>query len=228
MISTEVDMHSHLIPGIDDGCKSMEESLEILAQLEKLGYKKAITTPHIHSEYYPNTRDIILDGLSKVKSAVSEAGFNIEVEAAAEYYIDANFLELIKSKEPLLTFGEDKYILVETPFMNKPLIFDEVIFQLKCLGMKPVLAHPERYTYLIGDISWLKRIKKRGVYLQLTISSLVGMYGRSAQKIANQMLKENLVDFLGTDIHRPSQLPILGKAMKHKIIPQNLNNGELI
>ena len=224
----EADIHSHLIPGIDDGSRSIEESIEILRDFEKLGFKKIITTPHIHSEYYPNTKEVILDGLNELKAPIDEAGLSIQLEAAAEYYIDSEFLSLIENSDDILCFGSQKYVLMETPFMNKPLIFDEVVFQLKSNGFTPILAHPERYSYLMDDLSWLKKIKLQGVYLQVTSTSIVGGYGKIPQKIANQLLKENMVDFIGSDIHRKSQLPLYQKSLRQKIIPQNLKNNELI
>lgn len=226
-ISVEVDIHSHLIPGIDDGVKDEQESLKILKTLKSFGYKKVITTPHIHSDYYPNTREIILAGLQELQEAVKREQLGIEVEAAAEYYIDGEFVRLIEEEE-LLSFGEKRYVLMETPFMNKPLIFDEVVFKLKAGGFIPVLAHPERYTYLTGDLSWLKKIKLQGVLLQVTNSSFMGVYGRQAQKIANQLAKESMIDFVGSDLHRENQLAILEKSLKQRIVPQILRNNELI
>lgn len=227
-ISVKVDIHSHLIPGIDDGVKSVEESIEILTGMEKMGYQKIITTPHIHSDYYPNTRNSILDGLKALQKAIEASGLKIKVEAAAEYFIDSEFLRLIESGEELLSFGDSNYVLVETPFMNRPLIFDEVVFKLKSNDYTPILAHPERYTYLSGDLFWLKKVKKQGVNLQITTTSLVGAYGREPQKIAIQLLKEEMVDFVGSDLHRSSQLPVFEKSMKQRIIPQMLKNNELI
>ena len=227
-ISVKVDIHSHLIPGIDDGVKSIEESVQILAGLEKIGYQKVITTPHIHSDYYPNTKESIIDGLSAVKEAIATSGLKIELDAAAEYFIDSDFLRTIEDGEKLLSFGKPNYVLIETPFMNRPLIFDEVVFKLKSNDYTPILAHPERYTYLSGDLFWLKKVKKQGVNLQITTTSLVGAYGREAQKVANQLLKEGMVDFIGSDLHRLSQLPIFEKSVKQKIIPQLLKNNELI
>lgn len=227
-ISVEVDMHSHLIPGIDDGCKSLEESVTIISKFQELGYKKLITTPHIYPEFYPNTKKIILENLGLLRKAIQEAGLTIQLEAAAEYFIDTELLTLIETPNEILSFGGEKYVLIETSFINRPLIFDEVVFRLKAQGFTPILAHPERYTYLLNDFSWLKKIKAQGVQLQMTASSLVGAYGRGAQKIANRLLKENLVDFIASDIHRSRQLIQLQKALKQKIIPQNLKNNELI
>jgi len=147
----EVDMHSHLIPGIDDGSKSMEESLELIKRLSSYGLQKIITTPHVMSEYYKNTPEIISMGLEDLRKAVKAEGISIEIEAAAEYYIDEILLEKIKDGKSLLTFGE-KYILVETGFINKPQMLLETMFQLEMSGYKPILAHPERYQYLPAEM----------------------------------------------------------------------------
>ena len=139
----QVDMHSHLIPGIDDGSKSMEESLGLIQRLAEYGLRKIITTPHIMSEYYRNTPEIIRMGLEDLKKAVSASKIQIEIEAAAEYYMDEIFLEKVKGGEEILSFGGG-YILVETGFINKPQMLLDIIFHLEMAGFKPILAHPER------------------------------------------------------------------------------------
>ena len=120
-----VDMHSHLIPGIDDGSKSMDESIAMLAKFQHLGYRKVITTPHVMFDYYRNTPEIILSGLEQVRETAAKLGLDIEIEAAAEYYFDEYFLELIAKKE-LLTFG-DNYVLVEFAFQGKPMYENEML-----------------------------------------------------------------------------------------------------
>ena len=132
-----VDMHSHLIPGIDDGSKSMEESLQLLRRLADFGLEKIITTPHIMSEYYKNTPEIIRMGLEDLRKAAKQEGIKIQIDAAAEYYIDEIFLEKVKAGEDLLTFG-NQYILVETGFINKPQMLLDIFFHLEMAGYKPL------------------------------------------------------------------------------------------
>ena len=208
-----VDIHSHILPGVDDGSKSMSESLEILRGLESLGYQKAITTPHIYPELYPNKEADLLEALPSLRDAAVDAGLRIEVGLAAEYFVDGTFLERLKEKSRFLTFG-DRYLLMETAFGNLPLFWEEVLFESKAQGFKPVLAHPERFTYVMDDITMLSRWRKIGLLFQVSLPSLVGFYGSTQKKLALQIIKLGYCDFLGSDIHSPSHLPVLQKALK--------------
>lgn len=226
-INIEADIHSHLLPGLDDGVRSVEESLQILKFFESLGYKKVITTPHINPELFENTEEKIFAGLEAMQKAMHEAGLKIKLDAAAEYYIGKELLDALDQHQRLLSFGS-AFVLIETSFYSKPIIFEEVVFKLKTNGYIPVLAHPERYQYLNEDIAWLKEIKQMDVKLQVTLSSLVGMYGKGPQKLAEKLLKHEMVDFLGSDIHRENQVDLLAKALQKRITPQTLLNNELI
>jgi len=227
-VHLKVDIHSHLLPGIDDGVNSFEESISILKAFEQLGFKKLITTPHIYKEYYPNTREIILDKLSLLQEKVEEAKLGIRVEAAAEYFMDEHLIELLGGDSPLLSFGQFNYVLIETAFYTRPIIFDETIFKLKSKGYTPVLAHPERYYYLEKDLGWLKKIRENGVKLQVSLPSLRGAYGPEVKDVARRLTKEHMVDFLGSDIHRRAQMSIVRDALNMRLIPQNLLNESLL
>ncbi len=215
----EVDMHSHLIPGIDDGSKSMEESLELIKRLSSYGLQKIITTPHIMSEYYKNTPEIISMGLEDLRKAVKAEGISIEIEAAAEYYMDEIFLEKIKDGKSLLTFGEN-YILVETGFINKPQMLLETMFQLEMAGYKPILAHPERYQYLLADKGLLEDLVDRNILFQVNLLSLTGFYSKPVKDFAESLLERDLVKFLGTDCHNVRYLDMLETLPKHKSYSQ--------
>ena len=215
----EVDMHSHLIPGIDDGSKSMEESLELLQRLSSYGLRKIITTPHIMSEYYKNTPELIHMGLEDLRKSAKAAGISMEIEAAAEYYIDEILLEKIKAGEQLLTFG-DGYILVETGFINKPQMLLETIFQLEMAGYKPILAHPERYQYLLSDKVLLEDLIARGIFFQVNLLSLTGFYSKQVKDFAENLLDRRLVKFFGTDCHNERYLDMLETLPKQKIYSQ--------
>jgi protein-tyrosine phosphatase len=215
----EVDMHSHLIPGIDDGSKSLEESLELIKRLSSYGLQKIITTPHIMSEYYKNTPEIISMGLEDLRKAVKAEGISIEIEAAAEYYMDEIFLEKIKDGKSLLTFGEN-YILVETGFINKPQMLLETMFQLEMSGYKPILAHPERYQYLLADKGLLEDLVDRKILFQVNLLSLTGFYSKPVKDFAESLLERGLVKFLGTDCHNVRYLDMLETLPKHKSYSQ--------
>lgn len=209
------DMHSHLIPGIDDGSKSIEESLEMISRLKDFGIKKIVTTPHIMSEFYKNTPEIILGGLEKVKKALQKESINIEISAAAEYYLDEFFLEKVRNGEKLLTVYKN-HVLVETGFVSKPLMLVEIFFEMEMHGYKPILAHPERYQYLAQDKKLLHEMIDRDIYFQLNLLSLTGFYSRYIQTFAELLVKEGRVKYLGTDTHNHRYLDALENLPQSK------------
>jgi protein-tyrosine phosphatase len=216
----KTDVHSHFIPGIDDGAKTIEDSLELIGAMEKMGYTKVITTPHIMSDYYRNTPEIILGGLDLVRNALAKSGSKMQIEAAAEYYIDFDFQEKIKEKK-LLTFGNN-YVLFEMPFIGEPQILNTVIFDMQMAGYKPVLAHVERYQFWHTDYEKIQSMKDKGVLLQLNINSLSGYYSPQVRKLAEKMIDENMFDVLGSDCHHTGHIDLMQKAITmpyfHKIM----------
>jgi tyrosine-protein phosphatase YwqE len=223
----QVDMHSHLIPGIDDGSKSMEESLELIQRLASYGLRKVITTPHIMSEYYRNTPEIIRMGLEDLKKAANLSGISIEIEAAAEYYMDEIFLEKIKAGEEILSFGEG-YILVETGFINKPQMLLDIIFHLEMAGFKPILAHPERYQYLIADKKLQEELIERNLLFQVNLLSLTGFYSKQVKDFGEMLIERNAVALFGTDCHNTRYLDMLETLPKHQKIYEKIKKLELI
>lgn len=226
----QVDMHSHLIPGIDDGSQTLEESLQLIRRLSDYGLRKLITTPHIMSEYYRNTPEIIKMGLEELRKAVKQEGIAIEIEAAAEYYMDEIFLDKVKNGEEVLTFG-DNYILVETGFINKPQMLLETIFQLEMAGYKPILAHPERYQYLMADKGLLQDLLDRQILLQVNLLSLTGFYSKPVKDFGEMLVDTGMVKFFGTDCHNPRYLEMIETLPKskyyHKIKQLDLLNPSL-
>ena len=229
-----IDVHSHLIPGIDDGAKTLDDSLDMLRGLHALGFRKCITTPHIMSDAFRNTPENILGGLEKLRSAVQEAGLDMELEAAAEYYLDEVFMERIEN-EPLLTFGgEQRYVLFETSYVSRPMYLESAIFKLQEQGYTPVLAHPERYQYFwdLKDVSEIQGLRERGARMQINLTSFAGTRGKRAAWIAGEMAREGLVDFVGSDIHRAVQLEALRRATANRdlqslLTARSLNNLQL-
>ncbi|GAB4235855.1 MAG: capsular polysaccharide biosynthesis protein [Ekhidna sp.] len=222
----EVDIHSHLIPGIDDGAGTLAKSVEMIRAMKALGFKKLITTPHIHPKY-PNTPNIILTGLEKLQEALMHANLEMEVEAAAEYFVDDLFLDRLKEGESFLYFG-DRYLLIECSFVSKPIFFESIIFELQAKGYKPVLAHPERYQFLEGSIAWLCELKDAGALFQVTLGSLSGYYGAAAMKIAKKLWSENMVDLVGSDLHRMTHMEYLESSLKSKMVQKKIASGSLI
>lgn len=216
VILPKVDLHSHLLPGIDDGVQTLEESIKLISHFSNLGYEKLITTPHIRSDFYANTPEIINEKLLEVKQAVSQAGLSIQLEAAAEYYFDENFIDLVESKKDLLTFG-DNYVLFEIGFMSEPLKLRSIIFNLVTLGYKPVLAHPERYIYYHQKLEALQDLIDRGVLLQLNINSIVGYYSKDVKKIALKLIDHQMIHFIGSDCHNEWHFNVMEEAFDHKM-----------
>ncbi|GAB4139287.1 MAG: capsular polysaccharide biosynthesis protein [Bacteroidia bacterium] len=220
------DIHSHFIPGIDDGAKTMKDSLELLRAMEEFGYRKVITTPHIMSDFFRNTPEIILTGLEQLKSSALKEGINIELEAAAEYYYDYDFESRI-GKEKLLTFGE-KYLLFEVSYMNAPDNLDQLVFNLQSNGYKPVLAHPERYPFWFRDFSTFEKLKDKGVYFQLNINSLTGHYSPATKKIAEQMIDKDMYEFLGSDCHHSGHVELIRRVRTEKYLEKLFVSGKLL
>jgi tyrosine-protein phosphatase YwqE len=211
----KTDLHSHLIPGIDDGSQSMEESLAILRAMADLGYKKVITTPHVMVDAYRNSTDTILNGLVLLKEAAASEGIDIELDAAAEYYMDEEFVRRLDAND-ILTIGDEGYLLFETSYVSKPMNFEEVVFEIGAKGYKPLFAHPERYRYITEPEKMFGRMKEMGVFFQLDINSLGGHYGRQAKKHAELLIEWGMVDFLGTDTHHKKQVAYLAEVFKGK------------
>ena len=210
----KVDLHSHLIPGIDDGAQTMAESISLLKKLELLGYEKVITTPHIMVDVYRNNTNIIKDGLEKLRVEAKKEGIKLHIEAAAEYYLDEGFLEHLKSEDVLSIDG--KYILFETSYVSKPMNLEEMIFAISTAGYTPLLAHPERYRYIKDPKTEYARFKELGVEFQVNLNSLLGHYGKSAQKNALFLSKAGYIDFLGSDTHNERHLETLESVLVSK------------
>lgn len=194
------DMHSHLLPDLDDGLKTMDETIEYVRQLHEIGYQKLICTPHIISDIYPNSPATILPRLKEVQQAISENNIPVTIEAAAEYMVDLEFQELISSEEPLLTFGGN-HILIEMSFVAPSPNIETVIFDLCIRGLQPIMAHPERYVYYHDSFDKYQRLVDMGCVLQLNLLSLLGYYGGYAKKVAERLIKEKMITFAGTDMH---------------------------
>jgi len=199
------DMHSHLLPALDDGLQSIDDTIKFIKELKELGYQKLICTPHILSDVYPNSPETILPKLELVRNALKENNIDMQVEAAAEYMVDLDFENYMNEGKQLLTFGKN-LILIEMSYAAASNNIENVIFQLKLKGLQPVLAHPERYNYYFGNLQVFQRFIDLGCYLQINILSLLGYYGDAAKNTAQNLLKKNMVTLVGTDMHHENHL----------------------
>ena len=193
------DMHSHVLPGIDDGAQTVEDSIFLIRKMMSLGIKKIIATPHVMIDYYRNDADSIDNALTTLKAALKEQNIDIDIAAAAEHYFDETFEKRIDDRK-VFTMG-DNYALFELSFVNQPPNLIPIIQKMKDAGYKPILAHPERYGYM--DIEQMRTIRSWGCDLQLNTISLSGYYGKHSKRIAEEMVDNQMVDFISSDMHHP-------------------------
>lgn len=190
------DYHCHILPGVDDGVRRMEDTLEILAEYEKLGVQTVWCTPHI-MEDIPNTTQRLQERFCQLQEAYKGP---IQLNLAAEYMIDGLFDQRL-SEGDLLPLGPSKdQVLVETSYFNPPLRFEQTLGEIKSKGFYPVLAHPERYMYM-SDKDYYKKLRMNGIRFQMNLASLAGVYGNTAKKKAEMLLQEGFYDYTGTDLH---------------------------
>ncbi len=213
-IGLSTDIHCHAMPGIDDGAENMGDAVTVLKAMSDAGITKIFLSPH-YDALRTDMRQIIEAGLSGLRNRAAEENIDIELEAHAEYYINSDFDALLKSGEKLLCLPQG-YILVEASLYQENMVLQQTIFDLQEAGYKPILAHPERYTYY--NMEALTRLKHSGCCFQVNLLSLVGNYGNAVKHRAETMLKGGMADFLGSDIHRPSQTAVLSHPDLLRII----------
>lgn len=213
----KTDMHSHILPGIDDGAQTVEDSIVLIDGLIQLGYTKLIATPHVISDIHPNTPDSIESACQLLQAELNEkGGYTIPISFAAEYMLDENFPALVEAGK-LLTMGNN-IVLVETMFMDTPPNLENILFQLQTHGYQPLLAHPERYHYVDKSFSRLDPFLDRHCLMQCNALSFIGYYGKREQEIALRMLDAKMVDYIGSDMHHPRHL----KNMQHFTVPSKV------
>lgn len=212
-----VDIHSHLLPGIDDGAKTMEDSISLISKMKSFGIKNFITTPHVLGDVYPNSTDTILQKLEELKYELTlREGFeDISLKASAEYMMDEQFVQRLEQND-ILTL-QDNFILVEMSYFNAPINLYDILFEIQLKGYKPILAHPERYNFYHNDFQNYYKLKKAGCLFQLNLLSLTEQYGGGVKKSAEKLIKENLYDFVGTDTHHKNHLRLMEKIGTKKI-----------
>ena len=218
------DMHSHILPGIDDGAKNIEESIILIEKFKSLGYHKLIATPHIMGDYFRNSPKKILKALDLVRDELSRRNINIEVTAAAEYYLD-EFFEQNLQQDNVLTFSN--YLLFELSYVNEPNNLEETIQKIRDKGYAPILAHPERYGYFHQSTERYEEIKSWGCYLQLNTISLTGYYGKGVQKAASKLVSMGIIDFMGSDAHHLKHIQALEESLSLKSTEELLKSVTL-
>tara|TARA_R110002012_G_scaffold283304_2_gene473560 strand:+ start:718 stop:1452 length:735 start_codon:yes stop_codon:yes gene_type:complete len=216
-----IDIHNHILPGIDDGAKTVEDSLQLLHSFSELGITNFIATPHIMDHYYPNTPDSIRQSLARLQSEVHKLELPITIEAAAEHMIDANFEHLLENQEVMPL--KKRYLLIEMSYLQASLNFKDAVQKISRAQYFPIFAHPERYQYLHHTNKY-EAYKNKGLLFQLNLLSLGNYYGSEVTKVAHKLLDKNLIDFAGTDVHNLKQLEALknikiNDTLVKKILP---------
>jgi protein-tyrosine phosphatase len=220
-------MHSHLLPGIDDGAPDLETSLQLIKGMSAMGYSKLITTPHVMWDMYKNTREIILSKLELLRSAVQKEGLNIEIHAAAEYFLDDYVAGLLKNKEPLLTVS-GKMVLVEFSLAQPSMSLKDILFEMQMQGYQPIIAHPERYIYMEGNKEFYDELKDIGCLFQLNLLSLTNHYGKSVSNLSQYLIKKDYYDLVGTDLHHFRHLEALSNNIISPMLEKLMKSGKII
>ena len=231
LLPFRTDLHSHLIPGIDDGAVTLEESLDLIQHLYAIGYRRLVTTPHVMADSYRNSTEGILRGLETLRQAVQKEGIGLEIHAAAEYYLDEELLHRLKKRD-ILTVGTE-YLLFETSYYSEPLNLEEVAYEIAASGYRPLLAHPERYRYVHTPEVFYGRLRELGVSFQVNINSFGGHYGRDAKVKALWLAGQGWIDFLGSDLHHQRQAEFLqetiaGGAIRELMVNNDIRNDRLV
>ena len=223
-----VDIHSHILPGIDDGAKNIEESLSLISEMKKIGFGKIIATPHIYKGLYENDKASIS---KSYESLIKKNDLKIDISFAAEYMLDSTTFEIAKSNS-FLTL-KDRYVLIEMSLVSEMNNLKEIIFEIQTNGYIPVIAHPERYLYYSKNYKRIYEFKKLGCMLQLNLLALTGYYGNEVLKFSEKILTNELYDFCGSDTHNMRHLQHFNKKIKLnlkclKIIEECLNRNKIL
>ena len=219
------DIHSHILPGIDDGAPDVETSIQLIKGLMKYGVKRSVATPHIIGDMYRNDADSIYGAQKLLQSALDKEGIEFELSAAAEYMLDQYFFELLDNKVLLLTI-QDNLLLTEFSYSSMPDHIEKMSFGIATEGYSPILAHPERYGYFHNNYKVYHHLIDLGFRLQLNLLSLTGYYGKEVNKAATYLIRNDLISFLGTDLHHVRHLAALQDPANQKIFKEMLGGKE--
>lgn len=221
-----IDIHSHIIPNVDDGARSVEETFNILKEAQEAGFTDVILTSHFLLNYYETNAQELIFWKEKLQEVLKKQGTKINLHSGMEIYITNQMEELLENKK-ILTLANSRYMLIELPLATNVKYFDYVVYYLEAKGIKPIIAHPERYKCVQKDPDIVEEYIEKGCLIQCNYGSIVNLYGREAEKTIKTLLKKNQVHFLGSDVHRENgiYLIILDAIKKiRKIIGENKIN----
>lgn len=232
------DVHSHLVPGVDDGAPDMTSALALISRLHHLGFERLVTTPHIMSDLYPNTPDILQPRFHELKREVAKRFPSLTLTLAAEYFLDTSFIELLENPDKLLTFpcvdplNGDKHemLLFEFAFHEAPNdeLLTEAIFKMQTSGITPVVAHCARYPYWHMDRSKLESLHSKGVILTVNAATLVGNYGELAKETANHAVDQGWIRMVCSDTHAPHHIVAVKELETSEILAKLIESRRLL
>lgn len=208
------DVHCHILPGVDHGAKNIQDGIELLKADMDMGIKRVILTPHVTSETFENTPETLNAAFAIFKEAVKEAGLDVELHLSAEYRIDDYWQKEYAAGHVIPMPGN--YVLLENSFAQELIGSEQMMFELRCKGYYPILAHPERYSYYGHNRERYEKMHRTNVKFQLNILSLTGYYGHSVQDTARWLVKQGLVDMIGSDIHHLEHAEIIKDYLRSK------------
>lgn len=197
-------MHSHILPGIDDGAPDTDTSITLIKGMMNAGIRNFMGTPHIMADIHRNNRETITNAYNKLQQALTANDVDVTVKFAAEYMIDEGFQDHLQAGNLLTVF--DNKILIETPFYHEPIDIANILFQIDTAGYKAILAHPERYHFIDDKLKVLDKYLDRDIALQLNILSLSGYYGSKEKEVATRLLDAGMYRFVGSDLHHSRHL----------------------
>lgn len=207
-----IDIHSHILPGIDDGSSNLEETIYLLENMKEMGFKQCIPTPHTLPHTWDNTKESIITCHKNTISNLPNSLQKMIPAVSTEYMIEGSFIERMKN-ETLLILKDNK-VLIEMSYLNAPMDFKKIVFEIQMNGYTPILAHPERYSFYHQSMKDYEKIKELGCLFQLNLLSTVGYYGKNVSSVADKLLKQNMIDFTGSDIHHKRHI----EAFQNKVL----------
>ena len=196
-----VDFHTHIIPNIDDGSKSVEETFNLLKEAQEAGFDEIISTSHYMEKYYEASEEERKTWLESIQKVLGQKGIDITLHLGSEIYLSSNIIDLLRERKAS-TIGGTNYVLFEMPLNAKPLNLYDMIYEMQEYKLIPILAHPERYKFIKTEPELVYDLIEKGVLMQANYASILGGYGQRAQIIVRKLLECNMIHFLGTDVHK--------------------------
>lgn len=227
----KTDFHSHLLPAVDDGAKSFEDSLQLIQGLLALGIEQIITTPHLHFYSYPNnTSDSLQKSFETFYEAIIKKIPHLNISLGAEHLLDDNFLKILQEKKVLPVFNS--HLLIELGYKAPPANIHEILFEIQIKGFIPIIAHPERYLYYADSLEHFQQLRDWGGRFQMNLSSLTGYYGKDMNDLAHQLIAADLIDYFSSDLHHQRQLDLITKGSQeglfHRVFEQTMPHNTAI